>query len=95
MKYLLTILILSLSINANAVEDDKRKHFWASGAISSGIYLLMRSGGYKRIESYATAVVFSLAVGTVKELTDDKFDVKDMQYNAMGALSVPVIVIGF
>jgi uncharacterized protein YfiM (DUF2279 family) len=105
MRTLLSLIIfalLSIPYTASAVEDDKKKHFWVSGAISSAAYLTARHVGYSRGKAYLAAVGTSLAIGMAKEAFDamdgnplTEFDMHDIAYNAAGALVVPIVVVAF
>jgi uncharacterized protein YfiM (DUF2279 family) len=102
LKQVLVACALLASSNASAVEDDKKKHFWVSGAISSAAYLTARHVGYSRGKAYLAAVGTSLAIGMAKEAFDamdgnplTEFDMHDIAYNAAGALVVPIVVVAF
>lgn len=96
MRKLLVLLLISLfAINARATEPDKKLHFWYSGAISTAVYAGLRQHGHGRAFSYSAGVSTALFLGTLKELTDKNFDRHDMEYNAMGALAVPVVFLTF
>ena len=99
---LIIVTLLSIPYTARATEPDKKKHFWASGALASLGYVAARSAGHGKLPSYAMAVGFSLAVGLTKEAFDamdgnplTEFDRRDIEYNAMGAFSVPLILVLF
>ena len=65
-------------MQANAIEQDKVKHFSVSYAASSvGLFALPKNLKW-------LAPVFTLALGAAKELTDDHFDNGDMVANGAG-----------
>jgi len=94
MKALL-ISMLMLSSTAQAVELDKKKHFAAAGAISAATYLAMRQQGISRGRAYGGGIAAAMLVGVLKEIIDPKFDWKDVGYDALGAVTVPLLVISW
>ena len=94
MKALL-ISMLMLSSTAQAVDLDKKKHFAAAGAISAATYLAMRKQGISRGRAYGGGIAAAMLVGVLKEIIDPKFDWKDVGYDALGAVTVPLLVISW
>ena len=89
------ISMLMLSSTAQAVELDKKKHFAAAGAISAATYLAMRQQGISRGRAYGGGIAAAMLVGVLKEIIDPKFDWKDVEYDALGAVTVPLLVISW
>jgi len=89
------ISMLMLSSTAQAVELDKKKHFAAAGAISAATYLAMRKQGISRGRAYGGGIAAAMLVGVLKEIIDPKFDWKDVEYDALGAVTVPLLVISW
>ena len=87
--------MLMLSSTAQAVELDKKKHFAAAGAISAATYLAMRKQGISRGRAYGGGIAAAMLVGVLKEIIDPKFDWKDVEYDALGAVTVPLLVISW
>lgn len=92
MKYIL-ILLLLLSYNSNVVEPDKMKHFAVSSAISSAGYVIFRIGGMSVYGALASSIVTTMAIGALKEASDDHWDNGDMGANLIGAVLVPIIFV--
>lgn len=80
---------------AGEVENDKWAHIYVSAAISSASYAALKAGGSSKSEAYWGAVGFTLAIGAIKEATDDKFDWEDMGANATGAFIAPLLLLSF
>lgn len=95
MKYLLALSIFFSVATGGATEPDKKKHYWASGAIASATYVTFRRAGHGKLPSYLGGVAAALTIGTFKELIDPKFDWRDMEYNALGAVTVPLLFTTF
>ena len=75
MKILIVLLII-ISTQANAIEQDKAKHFAASAVI----------GGVSQyyFNNWRYSSVVCLSAGIIKELTDSIIDRKDLLYDAVG-----------
>ena len=75
MKILIVLLII-ISTQANAIEQDKIKHFAASAVI----------GGVSQyyFNNWRYSSVVCLSAGIIKELTDSTIDRKDLLYDALG-----------
>ena len=86
MKKLLIILAMTISLNANLFqEDDKQMHMGLSTFVGiAGNALCYREFGLTAGQSWLCGIGASLLVGAVKEATDDEFDWRDMQANAIG-----------
>ena len=102
LKQIIICVAVAFTCHAHAYQTDsddghgpdKLKHFVASGAVSSALYLGLRSAEYSRFEALGGAMACTITLGLLKELTDDKFSTKDMQANVVGAM-VPVFLIRF
>ena len=94
MKVLILAIMLA-SGPVHAVDLDKKKHFAAAGAISAATYVLMRNQGLSRGEAYGGGVAAGLIVGILKEIIGPKFDWEDVGYDALGAVTVPLLVISW
>lgn len=76
--FILISLTLIAPTASHAIEQDKVKHFSVSYAVSStGLFALPQNLKW-------LSPVFTLALGAVKELTDDHFDGGDMLANSAG-----------
>jgi len=95
MKALLISMLMLSAWPAQAVELDKKKHFAAAGAISAATYLAMRKQGISRGRAYGGGIAAAMLVGVLKEIIDPKFDWKDVGYDALGAVTVPLLVISW
>lgn len=72
-------------INENTIDLDKQMHFTGSAFIATNTYFVSYQGKPEnRSKAKRNAIVLTLLVGTVKELTDNKFSWQDMAYNAAG-----------
>jgi hypothetical protein len=92
---ILLTLLLFMGNFAQALDRDKKLHFGAAGSISAATYIMMRHNGENRWTSYIAGFTAGVLVGVVKELSDDPWDSEDMEYNALGAATVPLIVIWY
>lgn len=83
---LVVYILLFVSVSAQAIEQDKVKHFSVSYAASSvGLFALPKNIKW-------LAPVFTLFLGAAKELTDDHFDGNDMIANGAGVGSSIVVL---
>jgi len=65
--------------------SDKYLHFGVSFALDTGGYLAARHAlDWPKNRSLAAAAGFALLAGAGKEFTDEKFDEKDVAWNAAG-----------
>ena len=95
MKYIIFIAVLLVVCFAHALEPDKRQHLETSAFISLMTYTVLRANN-TRADSYLGAVLVTLSLGMAKELLHDKHpDGADMKYNALGAISAPLVMITF
>ncbi len=100
MKKLILALILMLPSPLYALESDKTAHLITSFVISYTIFGIHRAEGESRMDSAANAIFWTLMVGTAKELYDNtqpgnKMDMEDMKWNAIGAISAPILFWSF
>lgn len=82
-KTIIALLIVISSGAAKAIEGDKAQHFTASAIISSGAYISCTE--LKCTHPAATAFLLTLGIGAAKELTDEKFDKRDLLSDILGA----------
>ena len=45
--------------------------------------------------AYGGGIAAAMLVGVLKEIIDPKFDWKDVEYDALGAVTVPLLVISW
>lgn len=81
---LMAILISPMAKAVDLSQRDKQLHLGVSAAISGAVYTTLRLKGASRLKSAGVAALMSMWCGTVKELTDEKFDWQDMQADAIG-----------
>lgn len=78
-SFLITILLL-LSSNAFAIDEDKQKHLAVSAVIGAGSTLIF--------DDYRYSLGLCLSAGIAKEVYDHydygEFDEKDLMYDAIG-----------
>lgn len=78
-------LIFLIPFQCQAVEQDKLLHFTASyGATVSGVYFFEKQLKVPKPYAQVFTSFLVLTAGAIKERFDDRFDVEDMKYNAMG-----------
>ena len=94
MKVLILAIMLA-SGPVHAVDLDKKKHFAAAGAISAATYVLMRNQRISRGRAYGGGIAAAMLVGVLKEIIGPKFDWEDVGYDALGAATVPLLVISW
>ena len=96
MKILLSLLIaLSLSSEEFYLQNDKRKHFIGSMAISGATTGIARYYGSNKIEAVAIGIASALLVGIAKEKFDGAGngieDVNDVYADTLGGIAGSVI----
>ncbi|MEZ4873295.1 MAG: hypothetical protein R2827_13835 [Bdellovibrionales bacterium] len=67
-----------------AAGDDKTTHEAASASINAALYITFRSNKMKKWDAALAAAALTLAIGAIKETTDDPMDIADMSANARG-----------
>lgn len=90
------IFVLLLNCKAQAaIEYDKKQHFVASAAISTTLHAGFYLAGLTGFKPYLYSFLLTFSVGFGKELTDKKIDSQDLVADALGALTVPVVLVTF
>ena len=96
MKKLILLILLTLSVNANANDfwedgDGYKRHVAVSTAISASVTAIARNQGYDELSSWFMGFGTSLAIGVAKEYADGKDpenhteDVNDIYADIMGS----------
>ena len=80
-----SLYLLLFSHTANAFEQDKIKHFTATAAISSSVYMVSRKNNISKPESIALGILAANIVGLLKEMNDPRFDKRDISANVFGS----------
>ena len=83
---ILSLYLLLFSLQAQAFESDKFKHFGATTLISSSVYSYSRNQGLNKWESAFLGIVSANLVGVIKEMNDSEFDNRDIQANVLGSV---------
>lgn len=82
-KKLLLLATVALSLNANAIEQDKKLHFAGSALIAGGVQAYS--------QDWRVAMGSCMAVGLAKEIYDEYdyggFDGKDLAYDLAGCVT--------
>jgi hypothetical protein len=63
--------------------------------ISTSLTEILLEQGYKYNEAYFGAVITTMSIGFIKELCDREFDRQDLNYDLLGAITVPLLLIRF
>lgn len=82
--FVVLIMSMSISVNAESIESDKQKHFIAETVICSGTMMYT--------ESWWQTMLVGLSIGALKETYDasqegNKFDKNDMAANLLGCVA--------
>jgi hypothetical protein len=78
-------LLLLLPLNCFALEQDKALHLTVSyGATVSGVYFFEKQLKVSNPDAQIFTSFLVITAGALKERYDEKFDVEDMKYNALG-----------
>ena len=96
-KSLLVALLLTSSLFGNSFfkQDDKQQHMKATALIAFMSSVVYSELGYTPTEVFWMSLGTALAVGVVKELSDDEFSGQDMVANAIGGTvgAIPMFVL--
>lgn len=101
MKFILALSILFSSTQSLADQQsdtqNATKHMVFSALVVGTFYGIGRSEGLTPTQSWLLGVSASVAVGIAKELTDKRFDDKDIGANliGIGIVSIPILVLQF
>lgn len=80
------VLLFSFSAFSYEIEEDKKKHLAATMTISSVSTLAFQAMGSDVWRSRFAGIALANVAGFAKEISDDKFDKEDMQYNLVGSI---------
>lgn len=97
MKWIIFIALL-LPQNSYGLEPDKQKHINYSAVIGLVTYGALRAAGQDETEAAYGALIYSIGLGVLKELTDQRFDGEDLVADVAGAsfgVAIPLFVESF
>ena len=93
-KLISCLLLVLVAVPSWGLDRDKELHLGVSALISGVSYGMFRQvEGMNQHDAYMSAVGVTLAVGLLKELTDEKVDRGDLVADAAGALVGPMMFV--
>ncbi|MCB0390631.1 MAG: hypothetical protein KDD58_05050 [Bdellovibrionales bacterium] len=99
LSFILTLLLLSLfwtrpsySQQTDSLSNnDKQAHAAISAGVAGVFYVMMRSYGKKKVDSFLGSMFLTISLGVLKEITDKNASTNDIVADSAGAFAGSLI----